>query len=50
MPQLGDNLLKCYRGQIMLLNEDNGIKDFWFPANIGKVIGLCCITKERNEI
>ncbi len=34
MPQLGNDLLKCYGGQITLLNEDNGIKDFWFPTKM----------------
>jgi hypothetical protein len=38
MPQFGNDLLKCYGGQITLLYEDNGIKDFWFPT---KMVMFC---------
>jgi hypothetical protein len=38
MPQLGNDLLKCYGGQITLLYGDNGIKGFWFPT---KTTMLC---------
>jgi hypothetical protein len=41
MPQLGNYLLKCYEGQIMLLNEDNRIKDFWFPTKMAMFCLKC---------
>jgi len=41
MPQLGNDLLKRYGGQITLLNEDNGIKDFWFPTKMAMFFLKC---------
>jgi hypothetical protein len=41
MPQLGNDLLKYYGGQITLLYEDNGIKDFWFPTKMAMFCLKC---------
>jgi len=41
MPQLGNDSLKCYGGQITLLYEDNGIKDFCFPTKMAMFCWKC---------